>query len=83
MIGSLSSNLTDAVNDGLGDLINDVVEAVVNQTGVKDFYYVYLQKICSGSFANGNDSNADGVKVTDCRSWESAGDSETIPSKVF
>lgn len=78
-MSNLSSNLTDAVNDSLGDLINDVVEGVVKQAGVRDLYYIYLQKICSGSFATKNDSNADGVKVADCRSWEDAGNSATSP----
>jgi hypothetical protein len=75
-LGDSSGNLADAVNDGLGDVIKDVVEGVVNQAGVKDFYYVYLQRICSGMFASGDDSNADGVQVDDCRSWEEAGDSK-------
>lgn len=80
ILGSLSSNLTDAVNTGLEDVINDAVEGVVKQMGVRDYYYVYLQRICSGSFSSKNGSNADGVAVTDCVSWDDAGNSKTDPS---
>ncbi|KAH6639426.1 hypothetical protein C7974DRAFT_131122 [Boeremia exigua] len=72
MLGDLSGNLTDAVNDGLGDVVNGVVEGVVSQMGVKDFYYVYLQQICSGELAVPDESNADGAKVGECSSWEDA-----------
>jgi hypothetical protein len=75
-LGDLASNLTDAVNDGLGDTINGVVEGVVKQTGIGDFYYVYLQKICSGSIVRENDSNSDAVKIDECRSYEEAGNSK-------
>lgn len=64
------------MNDGLGDAINGVVEDVVNQTGVKDFYYVYLRKMCSGRRIGGEGSNADGVTMDDCCSYEEAGDSK-------
>lgn len=85
MLGDLSDNLADTVNDGLGDVIKNVVEGVVNQTGVKDFYYIYIQKICSGTLASGDDSNADGIQMDDCRSWEEAGDSKanTYQSLTF
>ncbi|XPS77818.1 hypothetical protein M3J09_009845 [Ascochyta lentis] len=82
MLGNLSGNLTDAVNDGLGDVINGVVEGVVSQIGVKDFYYVYLQKICSGSFNSADGNNADAVKVDDCRSWEESRESKVFPNKL-
>jgi hypothetical protein len=72
MLSDLYSNLTEAFNDGLSDTINGVVEGVVDQVGVKDFYYLYLQKVCSASLASPDESNADGVKVDECRSWEDA-----------
>ena len=75
-LGSLSGNLTDAVNDGPGDAVTAMVEGVINQTGIKDFYYVYVQKVCYGIVARGDDGSADGVNVDDCRSWEEARDSE-------
>ena len=64
------------MNDGLDDVVNAMVEGVVNQTGIKDFYYVYVQKVCYGIVARGDDGSADGVNVDDCRSWEEARDSE-------
>ncbi len=72
VLGELSSNVTDAVNEGLSGAMNGVVERVVDQIGVKDFYYIYLQKVCSGAFVGPGQGNTDGVKVDDCRSWEDA-----------
>lgn len=72
MLSDLSSNLTDAVNDGLGDAINGITEQVVDQAGVENFYYLYLQKICSAALAGPDESNADGVKIGECRSREDA-----------
>ena len=83
MLSNLSGNLTDAANDVLGDVINGVVGGIVNQIGVKDFYYVYLRKICSGVSAGANESNADGVRVDDCRSWEESGDSKRSPRQML
>lgn len=75
-LGDFASNLTDAVNDGLGNAVNGVVAGVVNQTGIKDFYYVFVQKICSGSVVGEDGSNAGIVRIDDCRSYEEAGDSK-------
>ena len=75
-MGGIASNLTDVVNDGLGDAVNGVVAGVVNQTGIKDFYYVFVQSICSGSFVSEDGSDAGVVKMDDCRSYEEAGDSK-------
>lgn len=72
-LGDIASNLTDAVNDGLGDAVNELMEDVVEQTGVKDLYYVYVQKICSGSAVGGDGSE---VKIDDCRSYKEASDSK-------
>ncbi|KAF3052466.1 hypothetical protein E8E11_010124 [Didymella keratinophila] len=44
-LGDIASNLTIVVNDGLGDAVNGVVAGVVNQTGIKNFYYVSVQSI--------------------------------------
>ena len=76
-----SGNPTDAVNDGLGDITNGVVEGRANEAGTKDFYYMYLQKFCSGTLTSEDDGNADGVKVDDCSSWGDAGDSKGSPAK--
>jgi hypothetical protein len=54
MLGEVSGNLTDAVNSGLGKLVNGAVEEMVQETGIRDVYYVYLLKLCT----------ADG-----CRPW--------------
>lgn len=70
MMSDLSNNLTEAINDGLSETINGVVERVVDQVGAKDFYYLYIQKVCSAQIASPGESNADGVKVDECRSWE-------------
>lgn len=70
VLSDLSNNLTEAVNDGLSDTINDVVERVVEQVGVQDFYYLYIQKVCSAHLAGPDEKSADGVKVDECRSWE-------------
>jgi hypothetical protein len=75
-LGDIASNLTDVVNDGLGDAVNGVVAGVVNQTGIKDFYFVFVQRICSGSFVSEDGIDADAVKIDDCRSYEEAGDSK-------
>ncbi|KZM25238.1 uncharacterized protein EKO05_0007434 [Ascochyta rabiei] len=87
ILGNLSGSLTDIINDGLGDVINGVVGGIIKQTGVRDFYYVYLQKICSGSFSSADGSNADAVRVDDCRSWDNITESievlsNSIPSSV-
>ncbi|KAL1655266.1 sphingolipid delta-4 desaturase [Didymella pomorum] len=76
-LGDIASNLTDVVNDGLGDAVNGVVAGVVNQTGIKDFYFVFVQRICSGSFVSEDGIDADAVKIDDCRSYEEAGDSKS------
>ncbi|KAF1928493.1 uncharacterized protein M421DRAFT_62912 [Didymella exigua CBS 183.55] len=52
--------------------MNLTLTNLVNQTGIKDFYYAYLQKVCSGS-AGEDGSNADRAKIDDCRSYEDAG----------
>jgi hypothetical protein len=54
MLGEVSGNLTDAVDSGLGKLVNGAVEEMVQETGIRDVYYVYLLKLCT----------ADG-----CRPW--------------
>ncbi|KAF3032588.1 hypothetical protein E8E12_001856 [Didymella heteroderae] len=74
-LGDLASNLTDIVNDGLGDAINDVVKGVVDRTGVRDLYYVYIQKICSGSVVGEDGGNTGVFQIDDCRSYEEAGSS--------
>jgi hypothetical protein len=83
MLGSVSGNLTDMVNEGLGDVVNGVVKVAVNATGIRSFYYVYLQKICSASIASRDDSNADGVKLDECWSWEETRDGKPSPRAVF
>lgn len=72
----LASNITDVVNDGLGDAVNGVVAGVVHQAGIKDFYYVYMQRICFGNVAGEDGDDAGAVKMDDCRSYKEAGDGE-------
>ncbi|KAF2642457.1 hypothetical protein P280DRAFT_505876 [Massarina eburnea CBS 473.64] len=81
------NNLTDNINDGLGDAFNTVIEGLVDQTGIKDFYYLYLNHVCEGSTTNGTSANADGVEVSKCQSWHNASESlkgtlSTIKSSV-
>lgn len=73
-MGVIASNFTDAVNDGLGNAVNELMEGVIENTGIKDFYYVYVQKICSGSTVGGDGSE---VKIDDCRSYKETSDSRT------
>jgi len=75
-LGDIASNLTDAVNDGLGDAVNGVVAGVVNRTGIQDFYYMFIQRVCSGSVVSEEGSNAGAVRIDECRSYEEAVDSE-------
>lgn len=77
-------NLTDSVNDGLGDAINQVTEGLAAQIGIKDFYYLYLSGICEGNFSNGTRANGDGVVVEKCASWGdvSSGKPLSLPSNL-
>jgi hypothetical protein len=50
----------------------------VQQAGISGVYYIYLQKICSTSIANGSETTADRTVVDDCRSWEDAGDGKLV-----
>jgi hypothetical protein len=47
MLGEVSGNLTDAVDSGLGKLVNSAVEEMAQEAGIRDVYYVYLQKLCT------------------------------------
>lgn len=72
MTGSLEpiiGNLTDSINNGLEDAINQIAEALVDSAGLKDFYYLYVNSICEGNLANGTRGNDDGVVVDKCSSY--------------
>lgn len=53
----------------------------LKQTGVRDVYYVYMQKICSGRLASSSNQDADEVKMDNCHSWKDAGDSMKWPRR--
>lgn len=39
-------NLTDSLNDGLGNAVNQVVGGLFDQAGVRGVYSVYLNRVC-------------------------------------
>ncbi|PVI00612.1 hypothetical protein DM02DRAFT_526553 [Periconia macrospinosa] len=76
-IQPILGNLTDMVNEGMGDVINGMTQGIIDQTGIKDFYYLYADSICKGDVANGSSAakkNSDGVAIEKCESWSAATD---------
>lgn len=63
------------VGESLGKIAGNLTQGV-NQTRIKDFYYVFVQKVCSGSVVGGDGSDAGSIRIDDCHSHEDAGDSE-------
>lgn len=51
-------------------------EEAVNQTGIHDLYYVYLQDICWGTIVSGGGNKAEGARIDGCYSYKEAGDSK-------
>lgn len=77
-LSPLLGNLTDTVDDGLQTAVNDVIEAIVDQAGVRDFYYLYLNRVCEGDIAEGSGGNEDGIAVDTCPSYADASKSTRI-----
>ncbi|KAF1960469.1 hypothetical protein CC80DRAFT_583175 [Byssothecium circinans] len=82
-LNGILNTLTDSINNGLGDAVNTLIEGLVDQTGVQDFYYIYLNNVCQASIANGTEANDDGVTITKCQSshdaFEGTSPSLTLP----
>ncbi|KAH7357663.1 hypothetical protein BKA66DRAFT_574300 [Pyrenochaeta sp. MPI-SDFR-AT-0127] len=77
ILGPLTSNLTDAVNGGLDSLIHAVMDGVVDEIGMPDFYLFYLRAICKGSVSKGTDGETEGIVVEGCESWSEVSDGIT------
>ncbi|KAF2108248.1 hypothetical protein BDV96DRAFT_605924 [Lophiotrema nucula] len=67
ILDPLVGNLTDTINNGAEDAVNEIVTTLISSAGVKDFYYLYLETICEGSASS---SGSDGVILEDCSSYD-------------
>jgi hypothetical protein len=60
--------LTDSLNDGLGNAINQVVDGLVKEAGLKGVYTLYLNRLCERKEGDG----AGGAVVEQCLSYADA-----------
>ncbi|ORX95924.1 hypothetical protein BCR34DRAFT_619799 [Clohesyomyces aquaticus] len=65
ILGPLIDNATGAIDGGLQNGMNAIVEAVVQGAGVRDFYNLYIESICEGDTTGTN-----GIHLTDCSSYD-------------
>ncbi|KAK7192086.1 hypothetical protein PSPO01_01658 [Paraphaeosphaeria sporulosa] len=65
-------NLTNSINDVLGDAVNEVIEGLVDLAGLSDFYYLYTSTVCEGNATDRAGGNADGVKIARCTAYNDA-----------
>lgn len=71
------NNLTSEVNQGLQDIVNDLVKEATESIGLKDEYIIYLQNICQGKRADPNNPNSK-INIDSCPSFKKAGDGKSF-----
>ncbi|KAF2185484.1 hypothetical protein K469DRAFT_665086 [Zopfia rhizophila CBS 207.26] len=62
-------NLTDAIDGGLQDSVNTIISALVDTVGVRDFYHLFLMKVCEGDATNSTNPENE-VRIDRCSSYE-------------
>ena len=45
---SIFENMTDTIDDGLQNGINQVVTTIAGNAGIRDQYFLYLRNVCEG-----------------------------------
>lgn len=79
LLDPIVGNLTDAVNDGIGTLINSVVEGVVESAGLVGVYYAYLGSVCTSNITEKSPGTS---VVIECKSWGDVSESESSMETV-
>ncbi|KAK8042147.1 sur7 protein [Apiospora rasikravindrae] len=67
------NNLTSEVNQGLQDIVNELITAATDSLGLEDEYDIYLQNICKGNRVDQNNPNSQ-IKIDSCPSFKTVGD---------
>ncbi|KAF2471763.1 uncharacterized protein BDR25DRAFT_193278, partial [Lindgomyces ingoldianus] len=69
LLGPITGNITDALNEGIEDSLNTIVGALVDAAGVRDFYHLFLESICEGDATNSTDGESE-VKIDQCSGYD-------------
>ncbi|KAK8089976.1 hypothetical protein PG997_004937 [Apiospora hydei] len=67
------NNLTSEVNQGLQDIVNELIKAASDSLGLEDEYDIYLQNICKGNRVDPNNPNSN-IKIDSCPGFKVVGD---------